>query len=143
MISEFYKNTVDIVKIKNDILIEYASKMPEDINTTDELDNLIWRKYYNLNMLLMELIREDVFEYNHLVDLIIMFHIVYTELKNLMDEERFDNYMYELDIRIGMYFDLAYENEMYETMENIKRFNDLYLNVDNFSIAELDSSRTI
>lgn len=142
MRKDFYIKHVNIDNIKKELFDSYIRTMPDDIDIHIEEDYLIWQYYYNVNYIVYEMIREDIIELNYLIDMIIHLHKNCVKMADIMDEDRYNDYMDELDIRIGMYFQIAYENEMYETMENFKKFNDLYLNVDNFSIEWLEGEKS-
>lgn len=141
MRKDFYIKYVNIDNIKKELFDSYIRTMPDDIDIHIEEDYLIWQYYYNVNYIVYEMIREDIIELNYLIDMVIHLHKNCSKMADIMEEKRYNDYMDELDIRIGMYFQIAYENEMYETMENFRKFNKLYLEVEDFSIEWLEGER--
>lgn len=141
MRKDFYINELDINKIKKKLLNKYIRKMPDDIDISLEEDYKIWQYYYTINAVIYEMINEDVLSLNYMIDMILHIHNMCVKMSDIMGEKRYNDYMNELDVRIGLYFSIAFHNEMYETMENIKKFNDLYLNVEDFNVEWLEGER--
>lgn len=101
------------------------SYIPRWINTTSAQHHLIWNYMLDINDLLMILVIDRFLSVKAIGKIMEKFYVMIEEVLSESDK---------LDLRIAVYYtamleymtSICLDNELYEAVENIKKFSDLY-----------------
>lgn len=118
-----------------DVIAKEMNYIPDWINSTSQIDFMIWNKLSCCNDVLLRLVVDKVLSEKVLYSLIISFECYLYEIIEIITEDkelRFSAYIaYILDYILS----LSLDYERFEVAANVKRFTDMY-----YSITENDEN---